>query len=100
MNRIVEFLGRGVTRQGMDWASIVRERKCPYTDKECSKTRKSDSTICIGTCTVLHGKAAQPVIICPHRFIDRRQIFTDCQRYLTHHQVGHGLRDQNTRRQG
>lgn len=40
------------------------------------KQRKSDSSQTIGACTV--GFQGNPLVICPHRFIARNQIFLDC----------------------
>jgi len=42
----------------------------------------------IGTCTVNYGKENRPIIICPHRLLERRQIFTDCIHLLTLHEPG------------
>jgi hypothetical protein len=41
--------------------------------------------------TVLYGKPAAPVMICPLRLTERRQIFTDCLHLLTCHEPGNEL---------
>jgi hypothetical protein len=53
--------------------------------------RKSDPKTSIGTCTVLYGRAAEPILICPTRLCERRQIFTDCLHLLTTHEPGNEL---------
>jgi hypothetical protein len=46
----------------------------------------------IGTCSVEYGaKEAGSAIICPHRFLERRQIFIDCIHLLTRHEPGNEL---------
>jgi hypothetical protein len=55
------------------------------------KVRKSDPSISIGTCTVRYGRTAEPIIICPTRLIERRQIFIDCLHLLTTHEPGNEL---------
>jgi hypothetical protein len=65
--------------------------KLRYLNKKCYKIRKSDPDIAIGSCTVLYGRELEPVIICPTRLIERRQIFTDCFHLLTTHEPGNEL---------
>lgn len=50
--------------------------------------RKSDPATAIGTCTVLYGRSAVPVVICPARWLERRQVFSDCLHLLTTHEPG------------
>ncbi|MBL8471582.1 MAG: hypothetical protein JNM98_07285 [Rhodocyclaceae bacterium] len=75
----------------MDWKRIVREQQCPFLSKTCYKVRKSEPGTSIGSCAVLYGKENSPVVICPTRFLERRQIFTDCLHLLTTHQPGSEL---------
>ena len=91
MSKVVELFGRSVTQSGIDWKDTVAQQKCSYTNKACYKTRKSDPDTAIGSCTVLYGKTPEPVIICPKRLIERRQIFTDCFHLLTTHEPGNEL---------
>ena len=71
------------------WSTIIRTQQCPFLGRKCLKNRKSDSTQTIGTCTVVHKKV--DVIICPHRLLERRQIFFDCLHLLTIHEPGNEL---------
>jgi hypothetical protein len=48
--------------------------------------RKSQPEISIGSCTVIYKD--NDIVICPHRFLERKQIFTDCLHLLTLHQPG------------
>src|SRR5206468_9115463 len=57
----------------------------------CLKNRKSSPDVLIGTCTVSHGRDNLPVIICPHRLLERRQIFVDALHLLTLHEPGNEL---------
>lgn len=53
---------------------------CPFLRNKCIKIRKSNAIQSIGACSVLYKGAS--LIACPHRFIQRYQIFLDCVRYL------------------
>jgi hypothetical protein len=91
MSRIVELFGRSAADSNRSWASTVKHQQCPFLEKRCYKVRKSDPGVSIGTCTVLYGRAAEPIIICPTRLIDRKQIFVDCLHLLTSHEPGNEL---------
>ena len=92
MNRIVELFGYSPTEPDQNWATIIRQQQCPFLGKTCYKTRKSDSSISIATCTVLYPKRKpEAIIICPTRLIERRQIFVDCLHLLTTHEPGNEL---------
>jgi hypothetical protein len=92
MSQIVELYGiRTESETPVDWAAVIQEQHCPYTASLCSKIRKSTPDITIGSCTVLHGRQREPVIICPKRLLERRQIFMDCLHLLTLHQPGNEL---------
>lgn len=75
-----------------DWKEVVRTEQCPFLGSRCKKTRKSNDTITIGTCTVLHGDQCRPAIICETRMLERRQIFKDCLYLLKWHEPGNDLR--------
>lgn len=91
MNSVVELFGVPADSTEKAWADVVSGQQCPYLGRKCYKVRKSDPATAIGTCTVLYGKDSAPVIICPTRLIERRQIFTDCLHLLTSHEPGNEL---------
>lgn len=91
MSRIVELFGKNIGAASTDWQSTIDSQTCPFLEKRCYKVRKSDPATAIGTCVVLYGKPPQPVIICPTRLIDHRQIFIDCFHLLTTHEPGNEL---------
>ncbi|MDQ3236295.1 MAG: hypothetical protein M3Q54_02010 [Actinomycetota bacterium] len=73
----VEFYGEAVAdKTARSVRSLMESERCPFLDKRCVKQRKSDPTQTIGSCTV--GYQGGPLIICPHRFLERHQIFLDC----------------------
>lgn len=90
MSKILDLFGidTGVGDR-QDWQAIVEAQQCPFLGKRCYKSRKSQPEISIGTCTVAYGK--EPIIICPTRLLERRQVFTDCLHLLTGHQPGNEL---------
>ena len=50
-----------------DDISDIRKQRCPFLQSECTKFRKSEPEVKIGSCVLgRHGK--EPVIICPERF--------------------------------
>jgi hypothetical protein len=91
MSKIIELFGKGTHNRSVDWQGVIDAQRCSYTHKRCYKVRKSNPEISIGTCSVLYGKVPEPVIICPVRLIERRQIFTDCFHLLTTHEPGNEL---------
>jgi Restriction endonuclease NotI len=91
MSKVVELFGQSVGKSGVNWQEVVAEQQCVYLNKKCYKIRKSDPDTAIGSCTVLYGRELEPVIICPTRLIERRQIFTDCFHLLTTHEPGNEL---------
>lgn len=91
MNKVVELFGHSAEENREDWGRVVLEQQCAFLGRKCYKVRKSDPATAIGSCTVLYGKQAAPVIICPTRLIERRQIFTDCFHLLTTHEPGNEL---------
>jgi hypothetical protein len=87
MSKVTELFGLS-TSVKQDWKRVVEKRWCPFLDRLCLKNRKSIPETLIGTCTVNYGKEKRPIIICPHRLLERRQIFTDCIHLLTLHEPG------------
>lgn len=88
MSKVLELFGNATHRPGVDWRQVAERRWCPFLDRLCLKNRKSRPDLLIGTFSVAHGKAARPVAICPHRLLERNQIFTDCLGLLTLHEPG------------
>jgi hypothetical protein len=72
-----------------DWSNIVTNQQCSFLNRKCIKSRKSQPEISIGTCTVKYCK--NDVIICPHRFLEKRKIFIDSIHLLTLHEPGNEL---------
>ena len=91
MSRVKEFFGRSTDQGWDDWEKVTEEQQCPFLGRRCYKVRKSDPGISIGTCTVSYGRPLEPIIICPTRLLEKRQIFTDCLHLLTAHQPGNEL---------
>lgn len=91
MSKVVELFGQSAAKPGVDWSAVVAGQQCVYANKKCYKIRKSDPDTAIGSCTVLYGRDPEPIIICPSRLIERRQIFTDCFHLLTTHESGNEL---------
>lgn len=90
MTKIVDLFGYDTgAKVQPDWPTVVAAQHCPFVDKRCYKIRKSQPEIAIGTCTVSYGKA--PIMICPQRLLERRQIFVDCLHLLTGHEPGNEL---------
>lgn len=91
MSKVVELFGQSAAKPEVDWNAVVVGQQCVYAGKKCYKIRKSDPSTAIGSCTVLYGKEPAPIIICPSRLLERRQIFTDCLHLLTLHEPGNEL---------
>jgi hypothetical protein len=91
-NPIVELFTVSTARDDVEWSELVASQQCAYLGRKCVKVRKSQPEISIGTCSIRHG-AKQPhaLIICPHRFLERGQIFLDCLHLLTLHEPGNEL---------
>jgi hypothetical protein len=77
--------------QEIDWRAVSLERFCPYLNRECEKTRKSNPEITIGTCAVEYGRERKQLMICPYRLLERSQVFLDCMHLLTLHEPGNEL---------
>lgn len=92
MSRILELYTIPTHRRDITWDEVVTKHYCSYLERECVKCRKSQPDISIGTCSVEHGaKSVKNAIICPHRFLERKQIFMDCIQLLTLHETGNEL---------
>lgn len=90
--RILELFTIPTSQTNIDWSQTVRRQFCAYLEKKCVKVRKSQPEISIGTCAALYGVgAARSAIICPHRFLERSQIFIDCLHLLRSHEPGNEL---------
>ena len=92
MTKILELYGFSTRSEGeLNWHSVVDQEFCPYLQRKCLKTRKSQPDITIGTCSLIYGREQKEVIICPQRLLERRQIFLDCIHLLTLHEPGNEL---------
>lgn len=91
MSKVRELFGINTLNKDVDWEEIISEQHCPYIDRKCIKTRKSQPEIAIGTCTMSYGRDSNDIIICPHRLLERKQIFMDCIHLLTKHVPGNEL---------
>ncbi|MFA7236548.1 MAG: hypothetical protein WC058_06770 [Phycisphaeraceae bacterium] len=93
MNKVLELFCKSTASQSSKdgWKKIIDKRQCLFLHRACLKNRKSNPDVLIGTCMVSHGRKNQPVIICPHRFLERRQIFLDAIHLLTLHEPGNEL---------
>lgn len=92
MSRLLELYTISTHLTSMDRSSLAAQQSCAYLGRRCLKIRKSQPDITIGTCSVSHGtKQAKHVIICPHRFLERGQVFLDCLHLLTLHEPGNEL---------
>jgi hypothetical protein len=91
-NPIAELFTVSTQHEEQDWRTLVTEQDCSYLNRKCVKVRKSQPEIAIGTCTITHGaKVSQPIVICPHRFLERGQVFFDCLHLLRLHEPGNEL---------
>lgn len=89
MSKICEFFGLYCEEESLDFKRAMELQVCPYTQKACTKMRKSDPRIKIGTCSVRYQ--GQDIIICPFRLLEHHQIFVDCLHLLTIHEPGNEL---------
>lgn len=89
MSKISEFFGLYCKDASLDFKRAMDTQTCPYTQRVCTKMRKSDPGIKIGTCSVQYQN--QDIIICPFRLLEHNQIFIDCLHLLTMHEPGNEL---------
>ena len=90
MTKIAELYGISTDPASLDqkWAEVIGAQQCPFLGRKCLKNRKSEPALTIGSCTVLAGKRKAPVMVCPFRLLERRQIFEDCKSLATLHEPG------------
>ena len=89
MNKILELFGQSATSLNSAMLKgLLKRQICPFSKTRCYKTRKSQSDISIGTCSVKYGKEDKNVIICPKRLLFQNQVFCDCIHLLTLHEPG------------
>jgi len=91
MSKVLELFGVSTKAEGIDWAEVMSAQTCPLLSRKCWKVRKSRPDISIGTCSVCYGCESMPIVICPTRFTERQQVFTDCIHLLTTHEPGNEL---------
>lgn len=92
MSTILELYTIPTDKPSIDWLKVVQQHHCVYLHRACVKTRKSQPKISIDTCSVRQGvRNDAGIIICPHRFLERRQIFIDALHLLTLHEPGNEL---------
>lgn len=89
MSKISEFFGLFCRDPKLDFKCAMESQLCPYTQRACTKMRKSDPEVKIGTCSVRYQN--QDIIICPFRLLEHNQIFVDCLHLLTMHEPGNEL---------
>ena len=92
MTKIVNLFGIDIAENpDVDWKRIVTDQHCPFSGKKCFKVRKSQPSISIGTCTIVHGQNSSPIMICPSRLLEGQKIFVDCLHLLQGHLPGNEL---------
>lgn len=90
-NKVLEIFGLPTRTPRDDWDQVISGQICPFINKNCYKVRKSHPDTSIGTCSVSHTHKATPVVICPSRLLERRQIFLDCLHLLSNHEPGNEI---------
>ena len=88
MSKVREMFGLYCS-EDINLEDVLNNQMCPFNNKKCFKTRKSDSATSIGTCTVNYQN--RDIIICPNRLTENSQIFVDCLHLLTLHEPGNEL---------
>lgn len=89
MSKISELFGLCCQNSDLDFKTALETQECPFTGRICTKMRKSNPDVKIGTCSVKYQN--QDVIICPFRLLEHNQIFIDCLHLLTMHEPGNEL---------
>lgn len=82
MNRVLELFGKSADDEQTDWSRVVEEQLCPYLGSACTKTRKSQPEVAIGTCCVSYGREERTLVICPNRLLKAGKVILDCTRHL------------------
>lgn len=90
MSKILELFGIA-SDTNANWQEVMQTQNCPYLQRTCTKNRKSQPEIAIGTCSVNYSDFTEGIIICPHRMLERQQVFLDCLHLLTRHEPGNEL---------
>jgi len=90
-NNLKELYGVSIDNKTINWKTVIDTQICPYLNRKCLKNRKSEADLTIGTCSVVYGREEKSIIICPHRLLERHQIFMDCIHLLTLHEPGNEL---------
>lgn len=91
-SQIIELFAVPTIPSNADWEQIIADQYCPFIDKKCVKVRKSEPDVSIGTCSVNYGiREPKEILICPHRLLERGQIFMDCIHLLTLHEPGNEI---------
>jgi hypothetical protein len=89
---IVELFTQSTLRSDIDWSTVAATQHCEYLNRKCIKIRKSQPETSIGTCSIQQGvQSPQDLIICPHRFLQRGQVFLDALHLLTLHEPGNEI---------
>lgn len=89
MNKIVELFGLDCRHPLPALEDVLKNQRCPFTGAKCVKTRKSQPTVAIGTCTLSYQ--GNDVVICPFRLLDKNQVFMDCLHLLSSHEPGNRI---------
>ena len=89
MNKIVEFFGLDCRHPQPALGDVLTTQHCPFSGAKCIKTRKSQPTVAIGTCTLSYR--GDNVIVCPFRLLDKNQVFMDCLHLLASHEPGNRI---------
>ena len=89
MNKIIELFGLHCRQPMPALKDAIKKQRCPFSGAKCVKTRKSQPSIAIGTCTVSYQES--DLIICPLRLLAKNQIFIDCLHLLTAHEPGNRI---------
>ena len=95
MYKVNELFGIYTNGKSMpDLHEALKLQVCPWASTKggkCYKTRKSDSSIAIGTCSLHFDNIRQPLLICPSRLKDRNKIFNDCIQFVANNIAGNEL---------
>ena len=90
MSKITEIFGIFTAEEDVSkYRTAIERQLCPFSGSVCTKMRKSDPDVKIGTCSVKHQQ--DDIIICPIRLLEHNQIFIDCLHLLTLHEPGNEL---------
>ena len=89
MNKIVELFGLDCRHPLPALEDVLKNQRCPFTGAKCVKTRKSQPTVAIGTCTLSYQ--GNDVVICPFRLLDKNQVLMDCLHLLSSHEPGNRI---------